>query len=216
MVGLKPAAELAGSGQHSKPKATQVHCRYASPDCPSAVPGDQALAPFCWPLGPEHQSPKEFMAPEVRANAQHTSTLLRCQALLPPPTRGGSALPCVLTTTPACGCMYAHAQDFMFTLTQGDGSRLQGFCRRFLPPAPRVGSKLRYPQVLCLICEAAWAAFFFKASCQQQQQQHNRGLAGPARQHMSGCAGPQPPCTLHMLGCQVHLGPHHSMVWCHL
>jgi hypothetical protein len=41
---------------------------------------------------------------------------------------------------------------------------VQGFCRRFLPPAPRIGSRLRYPQVLCLVCEAGWAALFFKAS----------------------------------------------------
>jgi len=55
-------------------------------------------------------------------------------------------------------------QEFTFTLTQGDGTRVQGFCRRFLPPAPRVGSRLRYPQVLCLVCEASWAALFFKVS----------------------------------------------------
>lgn len=50
----------------------------------------------------------------------------------------------------------------MFTLTQGDGTRVQGFCRRFLPPPPRAGGRLRYPQVLCLVCEAPWAALFFK------------------------------------------------------
>lgn len=55
-------------------------------------------------------------------------------------------------------------QEYTFTLTQGDGTRVQGFCRRFLPPAPRVGSKLRYPQVLCLVCEASWPMVFFKAS----------------------------------------------------
>eukprot|EP00879_Flechtneria_rotunda_P019821 GHRR01020835.1.p1 GENE.GHRR01020835.1~~GHRR01020835.1.p1 ORF type:complete len:115 (-),score=16.25 GHRR01020835.1:4-348(-) len=53
-------------------------------------------------------------------------------------------------------------QEYMFTLTQGDGTRGQGFCRRFLPPAPRVGSKLRYPQVLCLVCEIPWSSLFFK------------------------------------------------------
>lgn len=63
VVGLKPAAGLAAG---TAKRQTVVHCRYASPDCPSAVPGDQALAPFCWPLGPEQQNPKEFMAPEVR------------------------------------------------------------------------------------------------------------------------------------------------------
>eukprot|EP00775_Hariotina_reticulata_P011069 gene11069-11225_t len=53
-------------------------------------------------------------------------------------------------------------EEYTFTLTQGDGNRVQGFCRRFLPPAPRVGSKLRFAQVLCLVCEVAWSAFLFK------------------------------------------------------
>lgn len=79
----------------------------------------------------------------------------------------------------------------MFTLTQGDGSRLQGFCRRFLPPAPRVGSKLRYPQVLCLVCEAAWSAFFFKASTQQPHITGDGGsrLGWPARRTHARHAG---------------------------
>jgi hypothetical protein len=53
-------------------------------------------------------------------------------------------------------------QEYTFALTQGDGSRVQGFCRRFLPPAPRVGSRLRYPQVLVLVCRSSWAGVFFK------------------------------------------------------
>lgn len=67
-----------------------------------------------------------------------------------------------LRRQPLCMCCLPHKQEYTFTLTQGDGSRLQGFCRRFLPPAPRVGSRLRYPQVLCLVCQAAWSALFFK------------------------------------------------------
>lgn len=39
---------------------------------------------------------------------------------------------------------------------------MQGFCRRFLPPARPVGSRLRYPQVLCIMCEASWSTLFFK------------------------------------------------------
>lgn len=38
-------------------------------------------------------------------------------------------------------------QEYTFTLTHGDGKRFQGFCRKFLPPPPRIGSKLRFPQV---------------------------------------------------------------------
>jgi hypothetical protein len=63
--------------------------------------------------------------------------------------------------TPPWSCL----QEYTFTLTQADGARVQGFCRRFLPPAPRVGSKLRYPQVLCLVCEASWSTLFFKVRC---------------------------------------------------
>jgi hypothetical protein len=57
-------------------------------------------------------------------------------------------------------------QEYTFTLTQGDGSRLPGFCRRFLPPqdVPGPAGKLRYSQVICLITEAPWCAFFFKVT----------------------------------------------------
>lgn len=58
VVGLKAAA-----GQ--KPKAAEVFCRFNVNESPCQVQ-DQSLAAFCWPLGPENQNPKEFMAPEVR------------------------------------------------------------------------------------------------------------------------------------------------------
>jgi hypothetical protein len=72
--------------------------------------------------------------------------------------------PCSHATTAASALTapWICLQEYTFTLTQGDGARVQGFCRRFLPPAPRVGSKLRYPQVLCLVCEASWSTLFFK------------------------------------------------------
>lgn len=54
------------------------------------------------------------------------------------------------------------SQEYTFTLTQGDGTRVMGFCRRFLPPAARVGTKLRYPHVLCIVCEAPWSTVFYK------------------------------------------------------
>lgn len=53
-------------------------------------------------------------------------------------------------------------QEYTFTLTYGDGRRFHGFCRKFLPPAPRIGSKLRFPQVLCLISEYPWCNMYFK------------------------------------------------------
>ncbi len=52
-------------------------------------------------------------------------------------------------------------QEYSFTLTGGDGSRLHGFCRSFLPPRARLNS-LRYPQVLCIITEHLWLTFYFK------------------------------------------------------
>lgn len=58
VVGLKAAA-----GQ--KPKAAEVFCRFNVNESPCQVQ-DQSLAAFCWPLGPENQTPKEFMAAEVR------------------------------------------------------------------------------------------------------------------------------------------------------
>jgi hypothetical protein len=95
--------------------------------------------------------------------------------------------PCSHATTAASAQIapWICLQEYTFTLTQGDGARVQGFCRRFLPPAPRVGSKLRYPQVLCLVCEASWSTLFFKvgaavgarlmlyvASCSSRQEAH--------------------------------------------
>lgn len=54
-------------------------------------------------------------------------------------------------------------QEFTFTLTHGDGRRFQGFCRKHLPPPPKTGSRLRLPQVICIISEHSWCPFFFKA-----------------------------------------------------
>lgn len=67
VVGLKPSAAAGppGSAAQQRPKAAEVFCRASVNDAGNASVPDQALAPFCWPLGPENQSPKEFMAPEV-------------------------------------------------------------------------------------------------------------------------------------------------------
>jgi hypothetical protein len=65
---------------------------------------------------------------------------------------------------------------FTFTLTQGDGSRVQGFCRRFLPPPPPppraatpgggsqavAQARPRFPAVLVLMTEACWSGLFFR------------------------------------------------------
>ncbi|BDA43641.1 probable DENN domain-containing protein 1C at N-terminal half [Coccomyxa sp. Obi] len=52
-------------------------------------------------------------------------------------------------------------EEYSFSLTGGDGSRLHGFCRSFLPPRAKLNS-LRYPQVLCIITEHLWLTFYFK------------------------------------------------------
>lgn len=53
-------------------------------------------------------------------------------------------------------------QDYTFTLTQGDGTRMHGFCRRFLPAPEPGGPKQRLPQAMCMIWPSYWTAFFFK------------------------------------------------------
>lgn len=82
------------------------------------------------------------------------------------PTSLYASAHCIVTEPAAPACFQrpfsACLQEYTFTLTLDDGQRLQGFCRRFLPPVGRTGVKLRYPQVLCLICPASWHPFFFK------------------------------------------------------
>ncbi|KAK9829376.1 hypothetical protein WJX72_005465 [[Myrmecia] bisecta] len=62
---------------------------------------------------------------------------------------------------------YMAPEEFSFTLTGGDGSRLHGFCRSFLPPRPkfkdpRTNTNLRYPQVVCVISAFPWFALYQK------------------------------------------------------
>lgn len=146
-----------------KAKHAIVYLKYNVNDAPAEV-NDASLSSFCLPLGPESQTPKDRMAEEVGSavvaphdrrgpSPQVTSHVCACRPI------HGSGTP---ARTQRHTCSDNALQDYTFTLTQGDGSRVQGFCRRFLPPAPRVGSRLRYPQVLCLQCEASWGAFFFK------------------------------------------------------
>jgi hypothetical protein len=114
--------------------------------------GDGPLAAFCLPLGPDAQTPKDRMAPEVGgqpgrgcrrrsrsahawrpAPSSHAARRAHGQRLtaarLRSPTR--PTAPAAAPPTPLL-----HPQEFTFTLTQGDGARVQGFCRRFLPPPP--------------------------------------------------------------------------------
>ncbi|EFJ50722.1 hypothetical protein VOLCADRAFT_120590 [Volvox carteri f. nagariensis] len=47
-------------------------------------------------------------------------------------------------------------EEYTFALTHNDGQRFTGFCRQIFPPAPRVGSRARYPQVLCIVAKHPW------------------------------------------------------------
>lgn len=56
-------------------------------------------------------------------------------------------------------------EEFSFTLTGGDGSRLHGFCRKTNDPTYQSKEPgKRFPQVLCLISQHPWTTFFYKVS----------------------------------------------------
>eukprot|EP01026_Neomeris_dumetosa_P030223 TRINITY_DN2422_c0_g1_i8.p1 TRINITY_DN2422_c0_g1~~TRINITY_DN2422_c0_g1_i8.p1 ORF type:complete len:757 (-),score=106.08 TRINITY_DN2422_c0_g1_i8:540-2810(-) len=57
------------------------------------------------------------------------------------------------------GKEYLAAEEYTFTLTGQEGNRLNGICRRFLPPKANV---VRFPQVLCIVCEYSWFTLVFK------------------------------------------------------
>ncbi|EEH57232.1 uncharacterized protein MICPUCDRAFT_39693 [Micromonas pusilla CCMP1545] len=59
-----------------------------------------------------------------------------------------------------------RAEAYTFSLTESDGARTHGFCRRFLPPARRGdgdGVAARYPVVACVLSRHPWFDFFFDA-----------------------------------------------------
>lgn len=51
-------------------------------------------------------------------------------------------------------------EQYTFSLTEGDGSRTVGFCRRILPKG--VGGPM-YPIVMCVLSVHPWFSFFFTA-----------------------------------------------------
>ena len=53
----------------------------------------------------------------------------------------------------------ARPEQYTFSLTESDGSRTTGYCRRFLPP----GVGARYPVVACILSRrTTWFTFFFQ------------------------------------------------------
>lgn len=128
------------------------------------------LAAFAFPFGAEAVVPKERIASEVRASHAGGSSPSSVRLFQPPPPPTPwawlSVLPlsCPCSPVPTVCCVPSCAvcsQEYTFTLTHGDGSRFQGFCRLVLPPAPRLGSKLRYPWVLCMVSKYPWSSFYF-------------------------------------------------------
>lgn len=128
----------------------------------------------------------------------------------------------------------------MFTLTEGCGKRLQGFCRRFLAPptaasartraggaapimagagssgaatASGAAQQLRYPTVLCLITEAAWPGLFSKV----RATLHRRRMSAHAGMHAprgGGCHAPAGACMqLHGIRFTCRQRPS-SSCWC--
>eukprot|EP00887_Chlorella_sp_A99_P000741 scaffold5.g741.t1 len=102
-------------------------------------------------------------------------------------------------------------EEFSFTLTGGDGSRLHGFCRKSNDPtrpasaaSPRGARGGRFPQVLCLISRHAWPAFFFKVLEVVDPLLRGEGSAerlppgAPAAAFLAGLAAavPPPPAVL--------------------
>ena len=59
-------------------------------------------------------------------------------------------------------------QTYTFSLTEGDGSRTTGFCRRIVPPRVDGDGETgrttpRYPLVACILSKNAWFSFFDEA-----------------------------------------------------
>lgn len=137
---------------HGRSKAAEIYLRFKGPaEGPEVVFAEQLLSSFCFPLGPEAVQPKEVLASEVR-----------CGSCRGPHFAAGGQAP---HGVPAPG----RGQEYTFLLTFNDGRRFYGFCRQILPPAPLVGSKLRYPQVLCIISEFPWCNLFFKVRAGAQR-----------------------------------------------
>ena len=97
-----------------KSRAVELFCTFDDPQqvksSGNGLPPAQALGGFCFPLGPDNVKPKEYMAPEVPAHSVQLDQL--------PSEMGG--------VTQLVVCL----QEYSFTLTVGDGSRLHGFCRQ--------------------------------------------------------------------------------------
>ena len=95
----------------------------------------------------------------------------------------------------------ARPEQYTFSLTESDGSRTTGYCRRFLPP----GEGARYPVVACILSRrTTWFTFFFQHLERAEEHVHPllSGDATPSGAFSSSpvaaylralCARPVPP-----------------------
>ena len=95
----------------------------------------------------------------------------------------------------------ARPEQYTFSLTESDGSRTTGYCRRFLPP----GEGARYPVVACILSRrTTWFTFFFQHLERAEEHVHSllSGDATPPGAFSSSpvaaylralCARPVPP-----------------------
>ena len=111
-----------------KRRNVELFCTFDDPQSGTSsnsdLPPAQALGGFCFPLGSCNVEPKEYMAPEVQPDNMST-----CACILPISKGVPVAKHKVRVSRP----LHSIAQEYSFTLTVGDGSRLHGFCR-YVPP----------------------------------------------------------------------------------
>jgi hypothetical protein len=106
----------------------------------------------------------------------HVDAHLRCAEMGLGEGGGGDSCARKRRMAGVCGLVTGpHGGPRVLCAPAGDGRRFTGFSRKALPPAPRVGCKLRFPEVLCIIAEYPWFSFYFKAG-----RGHGGGAAGPA------------------------------------
>lgn len=169
--------EEGGAGK----KAIRLYCKWQPPSLPGAAappPGADGLpapaaniAPFCFPLSADSMKRRTHMAAEVRGAVRVGTGVwgrgVRTSVCVHGGQRGGR-----LPQETSDNVPRPTKQVHCFTLTDGDGSRLHGFCRQFLPPGESQGRggggsggggpRGRYPQVLCVVSRHAWLPLMYK------------------------------------------------------
>lgn len=99
-------------------KGASIICRYTPEDSANhdPLPSASNLASFCFPTGPENIKAREYMAPVVGPSPERHPGSIQLLGL------HNSRLYRLMIGS-------VSVQEYSFTLTGGDGSRLHGFCR---------------------------------------------------------------------------------------